>query len=236
MVTKNQIKFLKGLSLKKNRIKSKKIIVEGEKIIREFIDSDYKLDKVYSTDPLKFHNYPNQKLSEKNLESISNLKSPNGDLAVFNLIDKSIKNERLYIVLDGINDPGNLGTIIRTCDWFGIDQIICSNNSVDCFNPKVIQSSMGSLSRVNVFYMDILEFLNSKDIPIYGAVLNGKKLKNEIIDDGIFVFGSESNGISEGILKKIEFKIKIPKHSEAVKTESLNLSVSLGIILSKIRI
>ena len=179
MVTKNQIKFLKGLSLKKNRIKSKKIIVEGEKIIREFIDSDYKLDKVYSTDPLKFHNYPNQKLSEKNLESISNLKSPNGDLAVFNLIDKSIKNERLYIVLDGINDPGNLGTIIRTCHWFGIDQIICSNNSVDCFNPKVIQSSMGSLSRVNVFYMDILEFLNSKDIPIYGAVLNGKKLKNE---------------------------------------------------------
>ena len=155
---------------------------------------------------------------------------------VFNLIDKSIKNERLYIVLDGINDPGNLGTIIRTCDWFGIDQIICSNNSVDCFNPKVIQSSMGSLSRVNIFYMDILEFLNSKDIPIYGAVLNGKKLKNEIIDDGIFVFGSESNGISEGILKKIEFEIKIPKHSEAVKTESLNLSVSLGIVLSKIRI
>ena len=90
---------------------------------------------------------------------------------------------------------------------------------------------MGSLSRVNVFYMDILEFLNSKDIPIYGAVLNGKKLKNEIIDDGIFVFGSESNGISEGILKKIEFEIKIPKHSEAVKTESLNLSVSLGIVL-----
>ena len=161
MVTKNQIKFLKGLSSKKNRIKSKKIIVEGEKIIREFIDSDYKLDKVYSTDPLKFHNYPNQKLSEKNLESISNLKSPTGDLAVFNLIDKSIKNERLYIVLDGINDPGNLGTIIRTCDWFGIDQIICSNNSVDCFNPKVIQSSMGSLSRVNVFlhgYFRIFKF------------------------------------------------------------------------------
>ena len=236
MVTKNQIKFLKGLSLKKNRIKSKKIMVEGDKIIREFIDSDYKLDKVYSTDPLKYHNYPSQKLSKKNLESISNLKSPNGDLAVFNLIDKSIKNERLYIVLDGINDPGNLGTIIRTCDWFGIDQIICSNNSVDCFNPKVIQSSMGSLSRVNVFYMDILEFLNSKNIPIYGAVLNGKKLKNEIIDDGIFVFGSESNGISEDIFKKIEFKIKIPKHGEAVKTESLNLSVSLGIVLSKIRI
>ena len=165
MVTKNQIKFLKGLSLKKNRIKSKKIIVEGDKIIREFIDSDYKLDKVYSTDPLKYHNYPCHKLSEKNLGSISNLKSPNGDLAVFNLIDKSIKNERLYIVLDGINDPGNLGTIIRTCDWFGIDQIICSNNSVDCFNPKVIQSSMGSLSRVNVFYMDVLEFLNSKNIP-----------------------------------------------------------------------
>ena len=125
--------------------------------------------------------------------------------------------DRLYIVLDGINDPGNLGTIIRTCDWFGIDQIICSNNSVDCFNPKVIQSSMGSLSRVNVFYMDILEFLNSKNIPIYGAVLNGKKLKNEIIDDGIFVFGSESNGISEGILKKIEFKIKIPKGIEFKK-------------------
>ena len=236
MVNKNQIKFLKGLSKKKNRIKSKKIIVEGEKIIREFIDSDYKLDRIYSTDPVKYYNYPIKKLSKKNLESISNLKSPSGDLALFNFRDKSIKNEKLYVVLDGINNPGNLGTIIRTCDWFGINQIICSKNSVDCYNPKVIQSSMGSLSRVSVFYMDILEFLNSKNIPIYGAVLNGKKLKNEIIDRGIFVFGSESNGISEDILKKIQFKIKIPKHSEAVKTESLNLSVSLGIVLSKIRI
>ena len=236
MVTKNQIKFLKGLNQKKNRIKSKKILVEGDKIIREFIDSDYKLDKIYSTEPLKYQNYPNQKLSEKHLKSVSNLKSPSGDLAVFNLKDKAIENEKLYIVLDGINDPGNLGTIIRTCDWFGIYQIICSKNSVDCFSPKVIQSSMGSSSRVNVFYIDILEFINSKNIPIYGAVLNGEKLKNEIINNGIFIFGSESNGISEDILKKIEHKIKIPKYNKNVKTESLNLSVSLGIVLSKIRI
>ena len=237
MVTKNQIKFLKGLSLKKNRIKSKKIIVEGDKIIREFIDSDYKLDKVYSTDPLKFHNYPNQKLSEKNLESISNLKSPNGDLAVFNLIDKSIKNERLYIVLDGINDPGNLGTIIRTCDWFGINQIICSNSSVDCYNPKVIQSSMGSLSRVNVIYTEILEFLKSKNLPIYAADLKGEKLKkSKISDKCIWVFGSESHGISEKIKKLVDNSFTIPKYNKDVKTESLNLSTSLAIILSFCRI
>ena len=236
MVTKNQIKFLKGLNQKKNRIKSKKILVEGDKIIREFIDSGYKLHKIYSTKPLKYQNYPNQKFSEKQLKSVSNLKSPSGDLAVFNLKDKAIENEKLYIVLDGISDPGNLGTIIRTCDWFGVYQIICSKNSVDCFNPKVIQSSMGSSSRVNVFYVDILEFINSKNIPIYGAVLNGEKLKNEKINNGIFVFGSESNGISEDILQKIEYKIKIPKYNNNVKTESLNLSVSLGIVLSKIRI
>ena len=144
MVTKNQIKFIKGLSLKKNRIKYKKFVVEGEKIIREFINSNYKLEKIYSLSPEKFSGYKSDLISVKELKSMSNLKSPNGDLAVFNVTYYTLKNENFYIVLDGINDPGNLGTIIRTCEWFGINQIICSKNSVDCYNSKVDFKSTGT--------------------------------------------------------------------------------------------
>ena len=237
MVTKNQIKFIKGLSLKKNRIKYKKFVVEGEKIIREFINSNYKLEKIYSLSPEKFSGYKSDLISVKELKSMSNLKSPNGDLAVFNITYYTLKNENFYIVLDGINDPGNLGTIIRTCEWFGINQIICSKNSVDCYNSKVIQASMGSLSRVHVFYDDILSFIDLKKMDVYGADINGERYDDvRIKNSGIWVFGSESHGISKNIISKIDKKVKIPKPNDNIKTESLNLPVSLGIILSKIRI
>ena len=237
MVGKNQIKFIKSLSLKKNRVKYNKIVVEGTKTIMEFIDSKYKLEQLYSIESKKINNIQPHIISNAQLKAISSQKTPNGTLAVFNIIDKSIQDSNFYVVLENISDPGNLGTIIRTCEWFGINQIICSNSSVDCYNPKVIQSSMGSLSRVNIIYTDIVEFLESKNLPIYAADLNGQKIEKSMINDKcIWVFGSESHGISEKIKKLVNISFTIPKYNENVKTESLNLSTSLSIILSYSRI
>tara|TARA_B100000945_G_scaffold83760_1_gene64770 strand:- start:252 stop:965 length:714 start_codon:yes stop_codon:yes gene_type:complete len=237
MVGKNQIRFLKSLGLKKNRIKYNKIVVEGTKTIKEFIDSKYKLDQLYSLDSKKIKNFKPEIITKSQLKSISSQKTPYGTLAVFNIADKSIQDSSFYVVLDNISDPGNLGTIIRTCEWFGINQIICSKSSVDCYNPKVIQSSMGSLSRVDVIYADIPKFLKSKNIPIYAAEIEGQKLgKSKISDKCIWVFGSESHGISDKIKKLVDISFTIPKYNENVKTESLNLSTSLAIILSYSRI
>tara|TARA_B100001029_G_scaffold64067_1_gene51882 strand:- start:1265 stop:1978 length:714 start_codon:yes stop_codon:yes gene_type:complete len=237
MVGKNQIKFIKGLSLKKNRIKCNKIVVEGTKTIREFIDSDYELDQLYSINSEKINNFQPEIINKSQLKAISNQTTPSGTIGIFNIINKSIEDTSFYVVLDSISDPGNLGTIIRTCEWFGINQILCSTNSVDCYNPKVIQSSMGSLSRVNVIYTNIIKFLESKNLPIYAADLGGQSFdKNKISSECIWVFGSESHGISEKIKKLVDFSYTIPKNNKNIKTESLNLPTSLGIILSSLRI
>tara|TARA_B100001778_G_scaffold210174_1_gene173959 strand:- start:252 stop:965 length:714 start_codon:yes stop_codon:yes gene_type:complete len=237
MVGKNQIRFIKSLGLKKNRIKYNKIVVEGTKTIKEFIDSKYMLDQLYSIDSKKINNFEPEIITNNQLKAISSQKTPNGTLAIFNIADKCIQDSNFYVVLDNISDPGNLGTIIRTCEWFGINQIICSKSSVDCYNPKVIQSSMGSLSRVDVIYADIPKFLKSKNIPIYAADIEGQKLgKSKISDKCIWVFGSESHGISDKIKKLVDISFTIPKYNENVKTESLNLSTSLAIILSNSRI
>ena len=237
MVSKNQIKFIRGLKEKKNRVLSKKIVVEGLKTIQEFIDSKYDLDQLYSTSLKLIKNFQPELINDSQLKLMSNQRTPSGTIGIFKMIDEPIKDSSFYIVLDNISDPGNLGTIIRTCEWFGINQIICSNSSVDCYNPKVIQSSMGSLSRVNVVYTEILEFLKSKNLPIYAADLKGEQLKKtKISDKCIWVFGSESHGISEKIKKLVDNSFTIPKYNEDVKTESLNLSTSLAIILSFSRI
>ena len=236
MVSKNQIKFIRGLKEKKNRVLSKKIVVEGLKTIQEFMDSKYDLDQLYSTSSELIKNFQPELINDSQLKLMSNQRTPSGTIGIFNMIDKSIKESSFYIVLDNISDPGNLGTIIRTCEWFGINQIICSIGSVDCYNPKVIQSSMGSLSRVNVIYTNIVKFLKSKKLPIYVADLGGKKFnKSEIFDECIWVFGSESHGISDEIKKIADFSFMIPKYKKDIKTESLNLPTSLGIILSSVR-
>ena len=236
MVSKNQIKFIRGLKEKKNRTLSKKIVVEGLKTIQEFMDSKYELDQLYSTSSELIKNFQPELINDSQLKLMSNQRTPSGTIGIFNMIEKSIKESSFYIVLDNISDPGNLGTIIRTCEWFGINQIICSIGSVDCYNPKVIQSSMGSLSRVNVIYTNIVKFLKSKNLPIYAADLAGKKFnKSEIFDECIWVFGSESHGISDEIKKIADFSFMIPKYKKDIKTESLNLPTSLGIILSSVR-
>ena len=236
MLTKNDIKLIKNLRTKKHRILNGMFIVEGRKSIIDFIDSGFSLVKLFSVNE-HFNNLNSLKLSYFDLKKISHLKNPDDHLAIFKIPNsKKINEKKLIIGLEKINDPGNLGTIIRTCDWFGIKDIICSKNSVDCYNSKVVQASMGSLSRVNVTYLDLKEYLKSKSFTKSATFLDGKSIYESAISlsSGIILFGNEANGISSEIEKIIDKKITIPRFNNSKYPESLNLASSVSIILSEI--
>ena len=231
MITKNQIKLIKSLRLKKNRIQSGFFIAEGEKIIDELLQS--KLETVHIFSTVNKYNFSDYYIPIKNaqLKQISNLKTPNKVVGLFKIPKNSVIDFNSNIIaLEEINDPGNLGTIIRLCDWYGIKNIICSINSVDCYNPKVIQASMGSISRVNISYMDLEKLVADKNHKTVMADLKGEKLRNfNFSKNQIIFFGSESNGFSKKMSSKIENKITIEGLNNNV--ESLNLATSVGIIL-----
>ena len=235
MITKNQIKLIKSLRLKKNRIQSGFFIAEGEKIIDEFLDSKLEVVNIFST--LDKYNVSDYFISinSSQLKQISNLKTPNKVLGLFKVPKNSeIDLNSNIVALEEINDPGNLGTIIRLCDWFGIKNIICSSNSVDCYNPKVIQASMGSICRVNISYMDFQKLLDGKNYNTVAADLEGQNLKDFTFSENqIIFFGSESNGFSKKLSSQIDHKITIQRYNENV--ESLNLATSVGIILSELK-
>jgi len=231
MITKNQIKLIKSLRLKKNRIQSGFFIAEGEKIIDELLQS--KLETVHIFSTVNKYSFSDYYIPIKNaqLKQISYLKTPNKVVGLFKIPKNSVIDFNSNIIaLEEINDPGNLGTIIRLCDWYGIKNIICSINSVDCYNPKVIQASMGSISRVNISYMDLEKLVADKNHKTVMADLKGEKLRNfNFSKNQIIFFGSESNGFSKKISSKIENKITIEGLNNNV--ESLNLATSVGIIL-----
>ena len=231
MITKNQIKLIKSLRLKKNRIQSGFFIAEGEKIIDELLQS--KLETVHIFSTVNKYSFSDYYIPIKNaqLKQISNLKTPNKVVGLFKIPKNSVIDFNSNIIaLEEINDPGNLGTIIRLCDWYGIKNIICSTNSVDCYNPKVIQASMGSISRVNISYMDLEKLVADKNHKTVMADLKGEKLRNfNFSKNQIIFFGSESNGFSKKMSSKIENKITIEGLNNNV--ESLNLATSVGIIL-----
>ena len=235
MITKNQIKLIKSLRLKKNRIQSGFFIAEGEKIIDEFLDSKLEVVNIFST--LDKYNVSDYFISinSSQLKQISNLKTPNKVLGLFKVPKNSeIDLNTNIVALEEINDPGNLGTIIRLCDWFGIKNIICSSNSVDCFNPKVVQASMGSICRVNISYMDFQKLLDGKNYNTVAADLEGQNLKDFTFSENqIIFFGSESNGFSKKLSSQIDHKITIQRYNDNV--ESLNLATSVGIILSELK-
>ena len=235
MVTKNQINLIRKIKRKRTRREKKLFIVEGKKSIDEFLTSNYELYKIYSTHPNEFNSENIVNISSSELSKLSSLKKPNKHIAIFHQKDQVLQKQNFYLLFDRINDPGNLGTIIRTCHWFGIDQIICSVDSVDCFNSKVVQSSMGSLSKVNVVYTDLIKFMKATNKKIIGTSLNSKSISDYSFQnfDGIIVFGSESNGISREIKKEINDYISIPKTVSNSSAESLNLSISVAIFLSK---
>lgn len=234
MITKNQIKLVKSLRLKKNRIQSGFFIAEGEKIVDELIESDLYTVNIFSVSE-KYKNLGNYvSINSAQLKQISNLKSPNNVLGVFKIpTNPEIDFNSNIVALEDVNDPGNLGTIIRLCDWFGIKDIICSNNSVDCYNPKVIQSSMGSIGRVRISYMDFEDLLANTNYSSVAADLTGVKLNNySFSKNQIIFFGSESNGFSEKLSSGLKNKITIERFNNNV--ESLNLASSVAIVLSEL--
>ena len=182
MVTKKDIKFINNLKQKKFRYLNNCFIVEGKKSIKEFIDSDFKIIKLYSVDCSIFIDTSNQfEIDYQLLKKMSFLKNPDDHIAIFQFKKtKPIKNNSLIIALESIRDPGNLGTIIRTCEWFGIKDVVCSLDSVDCYNPKVIQSAMGSISRLNITYLNLKDYLKSFNDLITGTSLSGRNCMIQI--------------------------------------------------------
>jgi len=247
MLSKNQIKFINSLKLKKFRDEHNLFIAEGTKIVPELINSSIKVNEVYTT--IENHLLPQSVkttvIKTAELERISSLTSPNQMLAVCEIPDYAIENDystKLTLALDEIKDPGNLGTIIRIADWFGIDTIICSNHTTDAYNPKVIQSTMGSIARVKVIYTELPVFIakeSAKKTAVYGALLEGDNIYQQQKTNGIIVIGNESQGISEEVKKLIKHKIKIPSFSHLKTTEgsaeSLNAAVATAIICSEFR-
>ena len=231
MITKNQIKLIRSLSQKKNRKKYKLFVAEGSKVVDELLDSNLELDSIYSIEK-KYETYDCfYKISTEKLSMISNLKTPNNVLAVFKIPKlKDINFSKNIVALENISDPGNLGSIIRLCDWFAIDDLICSLDTVDCYNPKVIQATMGSISRVNITYSD-LNFLIKKSKNLVIADLNGKPLNNyNFKKNQIIFFGNESEGISNHLKKTVSESIRIKKYGN--KIDSLNVANSVAIFLS----
>lgn len=243
MLSKSQISFVKSLHQKKYRKTHGLFIVEGQKSIDAFINSTYKINSIYhlKKKPAFFSQLPaNISLFEVNnveLGKISALQNPQDLLALVEIPDRTLPpftffNNRFTLVLDGVQDPGNLGTIIRTADWFGIKTIICSQDTAEANNPKTVQATMGSLASIEIFYTDLLKFLNEVQVPIFGALLKGQSIyKTDFGTEGVIVLGNEGNGISSEIIEKIATPITIPKFGEA---ESLNVAISAAIFCSEL--
>ena len=242
MISKAQIKQLQSLKQLKFRRELGLFIAEGPKIVGELPVSDIKVEAVYALEEwvneskgkFEYLKAEINQVNTKELERISGLSSPNKVLAVCKIPERDPEEIEAYdemmIALDGIRDPGNLGTIIRTADWFGIRNIVCSDDCVEAYNPKVVQSSMGSIARVKVFYTDLSEYLSKAVIPVYATVMNGESIWDTHPGKGIYVIGNESNGIRTEVLRHASHSISIPSHEG--EAESLNAAVATGIILA----
>jgi TrmH family RNA methyltransferase len=239
MVSKNQIKLISGLLQKKQRFANQLFFAEGVKVIQELLQSNFELEHLYTTQ----NDFETVLVSRKTLinaqelKKISALSTPNTCLAVFKIpADKKIIESGLILALDDIRDPGNLGTILRLCDWFGIKQLLCSKESVDIYNPKVVQATMGSIARVNVNYIDLKAFLAQTSLPVFGTFMDGSNIyKSTLPQEGIIIMGNEANGISDEIEKTIKNRLTIPRFGDLQKTESLNVATATAIILSEFK-
>ncbi|GAL00239.1 tRNA (guanosine(18)-2'-O)-methyltransferase [Nonlabens ulvanivorans] len=237
MVTKSRLKLLKSLSRKKNRDDHQLFLVEGYKSILELSQTDLVRQQVLVTEGHHaLDSLPTDIISKKDMSGVSTLKTPPGYLAVFEMpVKKEINVDGLVVALDDVKDPGNLGTIIRLCDWFDIKQIICSEETVDVFNPKCVQASMASLGRVQLDYVNLEEFLKDAQPDIYTTAMDGTSIYNmSLPENGILVMGNESAGISEEIMS-LGSKISIPQYGSQPNTESLNVAMATAIVLGEWR-
>jgi TrmH family RNA methyltransferase len=239
MVSKNQIKLITSLQQKKFRQTHKLFIAEGAKVIQEFLQSNFVLEHLFVTETIftEVDNSQITTISESDLKKITCLATPNNCLALFKIPEqKKTVNSGLIVALDDIRDPGNLGTIIRLCDWFGVSQIICSEQTVDVYNPKVIQATMGSISRVSVSYLNLENYIKEANSPVYGTFMDGKNVYNEVLpENAILILGNEANGISNQLEQLVSNKIAIPRFGNLQQTESLNVATATAIFLSEFR-
>tara|TARA_B110000003_G_scaffold99117_1_gene101280 strand:+ start:2453 stop:3166 length:714 start_codon:yes stop_codon:yes gene_type:complete len=234
MFSKNLQKKISKLYFKKYRLEMGLFVAEGEKVVNDLLHSDFEIESIYSTKRIDQSHFF---LSSNEMNKISFLKTPSSILGIFKIPKKTryIESNDTIIALDSIKDPGNLGAIIRLCDWFGINNIICSRDSVECYNPKVVQSSMGSLARVNCLYLDLNSFFIKTQKKVYGTFLKGKSIyKNSLEKNAIYLFGNESKGISKIIDKQINERITIPRFNHNNYPDSINVSNSTAIVLSEI--
>ncbi|PKF75951.1 TrmH family RNA methyltransferase [Chryseobacterium sp. PMSZPI] len=238
MLTAHTIKVLQSLDKKKFRQKYNLFLVEGNKIICELFNSNFKVKEILSTDPQKLDrtDTPITHISENELKKISFLKTPKDSMAVCYLAEEEkMEDKEIQLVLDGIQDPGNLGTIIRLADWFGIEQIICSEDTVDFYNPKVIQATMGSFTRVNLVYTDLVEYLSATENVNIGTDMEGENIYTFEKPGKInLILGNEGNGMRPETEKLLQKSISIPRFGKSQSTESLNVSMAAGIILGQL--
>ena len=236
MLSKNQIKWVHSLELKKNRKKEGLFVAEGPKVVGDLLRAGYVARSIFSTTER-----PNaQLITDDELRKLSFLQHPQEVLAVFEIPHNSslfTLNSSLSLALDGVQDPGNLGTIIRIADWFGIQTIYCSEDTADCYNPKVVQATMGSLAHVHILYTNLEALLQSVHCPIYGTLLDGQNIyQQELSTEGIIVMGNEGNGISPAIRKLVTHKLLIPNYNTAGETaESLNVAIATAITCAEFR-
>ena len=240
MIGKNTIKWVHSLEMKKNRKREHLFVAEGPKVVGDLL-AHYRPRAVFATAEwngkasLPSYVTP-ETVSDDELRRLSFLQHPQQVIAVLEMDDDvsiSVSPERLSLVLDGVQDPGNLGTIIRIADWFGIDNIVCSPDTADAYNPKVVQATMGSLARVNVSYTPLLPFLTSlpADMPIYGTLLDGSDIyASELSSRGIIIMGNEGNGISQEVRALVSKPLLIPNFRQGGDcAESLNVAVATAI-------
>ena len=246
MISKNKIKYIRSLELKKNRNKEGKFVAEGFKVVDDLLALQ-PADLIVATQEwLHGKHFAAQtevvEVTEEELKKVSFLQHPQQVLAVFKQAtsgDYSINTNELNLALDGVQDPGNLGTIIRIADWFGITHIYCSQDTADVYNPKVVQATMGSIARVKVEYGDLLGLVESlpNDVPVYGTLLDGDNIYQQTLENrGLIVMGNEGKGISPALAKKVNHKLLIPNFPEGRATaDSLNVAIATAITCSEFR-
>ncbi|WP_299677489.1 RNA methyltransferase [uncultured Tenacibaculum sp.] len=239
-LSKNQIKLINSLRQKKYRKINQLFIAEGIKVVNELLQSSLKVNTIFATEDYELdEKYVKLTtiISEAELKKITALKTPNKVLGVFHIPDGNKANdEGLIVALDAINDPGNLGTIIRLCDWFGVQKLVCSTDTVDCYNQKVIQSTMGSISRVDISYEDLENYIKTTSLPTFIADMDGENVYTTTLPkEAVLVMGNEANGISESIRAIIQNKLTIPRFGESNQTESLNVATATSILISEFK-
>ena len=249
MLSKATLKLIKSLEMKKHRKESGLFVAEGGKTVNDLIACGFIAEKVIATKEWSMNNVLKGgieaiEVSVEEMNKASFLRTPQGVLAIFRqptyTIDKDAPVKRLCLALDDVQDPGNLGTIIRIADWFGIEEIFCSNGCADAFSPKTVQATMGAIGRVKVFYTDLPEFLSEirDKAPVYGTFLDGEDMyTKELCNNGIILMGNEGNGIGNACAGHVSERIFIPNYpAERATSESLNVSMATAIICSEFRI